>query len=80
MGGKVDGGIVRACGLALRRIGAALSERFHGAQAGSVRPGLTLEDGTLVTDNYLKVRVAPGLARNQRVAVRLESPFAGSVV
>ena len=81
MGGKVDGGIVRARGLALRRIGAALSERFHGAQAGSVRPGLTLEDGTLVvTDNYLKVRVPPGLARNQRVAVRLESPFAGSVV
>ena len=33
------------------------------SQAGTVRPGLTLEDGTLVvTDNYLKVRIPPGLS------------------
>ena len=33
---------------------------FRDAQVGTVRPGLTLEDGTLVvTDNYLKVRI-PG--------------------
>ena len=39
----------------------------------AVRPGLTLEDGTLVvTDNYLKVRVPPGRARNERVAVRID--------
>jgi hypothetical protein len=39
---------------------------------GEVRCGLTLDDGTLViTDNYLKVRVAPGLPRNVRVRVRL---------
>jgi hypothetical protein len=25
-----------------------------------------------VTDNYLKVRVPPGLARNERVAVKIE--------
>jgi len=38
-----------------------------------VRPGLTIEDGTLVvTDNYLKVRIPAGLARNRRIAVRLD--------
>ena len=56
----------------LRGIGGVLSERFRSAQEGQVRPGLTLEDGTLVvTDNYVKVRIPPGLPRNQRVHVRL---------
>ena len=65
----------RAAGL--REIGAALTARFHDAQAGTVRPGLTLEDGTLVvTDNYLKVRIPPGLPRNERVIVRLDQSTA----
>ena len=46
--------------MALRAIGAELTRRFHASQCGTIRPGLTLEDGTLVvTDNYLKVRVLP---------------------
>jgi threonylcarbamoyladenosine tRNA methylthiotransferase MtaB len=70
--GKVPPAVVRERGAALRRIGAALAARFLASQAGTVRPGLTLEDGTLVvTDNYLKVRIAPGLRRNVRVRVRL---------
>jgi hypothetical protein len=57
----------------LREIGASLVRRFRESQLGTVRPGLTLEDGTLVvTDNYLKVRVPPGLKRNERVRVRVE--------
>ena len=54
-----------------RRRGCARSARrwragSASAQIGTVRPGLTLEDGTLVvTDNYLKVRIPPGLARNR---------------
>ena len=53
--------------------------RFHQAQNGSVRPGLTIEDGSLVvTDNYLKVRIPRGLARNEWVNVRLTSDGAGS--
>jgi threonylcarbamoyladenosine tRNA methylthiotransferase MtaB len=75
---KVHGSIVRERGTELRRIGAELTRRFRESQVGAVRPGLTLEDGTLVvTDNYLKVRIAPGLARNERVCVRigrLDSP------
>jgi threonylcarbamoyladenosine tRNA methylthiotransferase MtaB len=69
---KVDGVVTRARGLELRAIGAELTRRFHASQCGTVRPGLTLEDGTLiVTDNYLKVRIPAGQPRNQRVRVRV---------
>ena len=75
MTGKVPGPIVRERGARLRAIGAELTRRFEQAQAGTLRPGLTLEDGTLVvTDNYLKVRIPPGCGRNERVVVRLTNP------
>jgi threonylcarbamoyladenosine tRNA methylthiotransferase MtaB len=68
--GKVDGITIRDRGMKLRQIGAELTRRFHASQAGTVRPGLTLEDGSLVvTDNYLKVRIPPGQVRNERVQV-----------
>jgi threonylcarbamoyladenosine tRNA methylthiotransferase MtaB len=70
MDGKVHGALIRDRGIELRRIGTELSARFRASQTGAVRPGLTLEDGTLVvTDNYIKVRVAPGIPRNTRVLV-----------
>jgi threonylcarbamoyladenosine tRNA methylthiotransferase MtaB len=69
---KVPGTVIRDRGARIRAIGAELSRRFRASQIGSVRPGLTLEDGTLVvTDNYLKVRIPPGLRRNERVRVRI---------
>ena len=69
---KVHGSVVRERGAALRAIGADLAARFRASQVGTVRPGLTLEDGTLVvTDNYLKVRIPPGTPRNTRVTVRI---------
>jgi hypothetical protein len=72
MRGKVDGRTIRERGRQLRDIGAELTRRFHAAQTGTTRPGLTLDDGTLVlTDNYLKIRIPAGLARNERVAVRI---------
>jgi threonylcarbamoyladenosine tRNA methylthiotransferase MtaB len=72
--GKVHGAVIRDRGLQLRKIGAELAQRFQESQVGTVRPGLTLEDGTLVvTDNYLKVRVPAGLQRNVRVRVRIEA-------
>ena len=84
MRGKVDGAVTRERGMELRAIGAELTRRFHAAQCGTIRPGLTLEDGTLVvTDNYLKVRVPAGLPRNQRVNVRVSavgSALAGEIV
>jgi len=78
MSGKVPAAIVRERGAQLRRTGAELAARFLASQAGTVRPGLTLEDGTLVvTDNYLKVRIGAGLPRNVRVRVRIGTSNAG---
>jgi threonylcarbamoyladenosine tRNA methylthiotransferase MtaB len=82
--GKVHGAVIRSRAADARRVGQALTARFMARMAGTVRPGLTLEDGTLVvTDNYLKVRVAPGLRRNERVLVRIdraEEPLTGAVI
>ena len=62
MPAKVPGPVIRDRGARLRALGAELNRRFRDRQSGSVRPGLTIEDGTLVvTDNYLKVRIPPGL-------------------
>jgi threonylcarbamoyladenosine tRNA methylthiotransferase MtaB len=73
MGGKVPGPTIRERGAQLRAIGADLTRKFRDRQAGTLRPGLTLEDGTLVvTDNYLKVRIPPGRARNERVWVTVD--------
>jgi threonylcarbamoyladenosine tRNA methylthiotransferase MtaB len=81
MPNTVHGSIVRERGAKLRAIGTALARRFRHAHTGTVRPGLTLEDGTLVvTDNYLKVRIPRGLARNQRVEVRIDDVATGTPV
>ena len=80
MPAKVPGATVRERGARLRAICADLARRFRESQTGTVRPGLTIEDGTLaVTDNYLKVRIPPGIERNRRIAVRLDHE-AGRVV
>jgi threonylcarbamoyladenosine tRNA methylthiotransferase MtaB len=77
--GKVTGALVRERASRLRAIGTELTRRFHDAQLQTLRPGLTLEDGSLVvTDNYLKVRIAAGLPRNTRVRVRLDRPDFGT--
>lgn len=79
MSGKVHGSVVRERGARLREISTALARSFYESQVGSIRPGLTLEDGTLVvTDNYLKVRIPPGTPRNTRVSVRI--PASASAV
>jgi len=58
----------------LRGVGADLFGRFAAAQAGTTRAGLTLDDGTTVlTDNFLKVTIPPGLPRNVRVKVRIDT-------
>lgn len=81
LGGKVDGPTIRARGTRLREIGTALTKRFHQSQVGTEHSALTLEDGTLVvTDNYLKLRIPPGLPRNERVMVKLITPAVASVV
>ncbi len=74
LAGKVHGSIVRERAAIIRGIGRDLNRRFHREQEGSVRPGLTIEDGTLVvTDNYLKVRIPSGRPRNEWVNVALSA-------
>jgi threonylcarbamoyladenosine tRNA methylthiotransferase MtaB len=69
---KVHGSIVRERATRLREISRRLTAEFHLAQAGSVRPALTIDDGAMaVTDNYLKLKIAPGRARNEQLHVRV---------
>jgi threonylcarbamoyladenosine tRNA methylthiotransferase MtaB len=82
MAPKVGGDVARCRAERLRDIGRELNRRFVRRQVGAIRPALTLGDGTLaLTDNYLKVRIPGGRARNERVRVRIESaePLCGEV-
>jgi threonylcarbamoyladenosine tRNA methylthiotransferase MtaB len=81
MARKVEGNVTRERGARLRQAGAERAQRFRRSQVGGIRPALTVDDGTaVVTDNYLKLRIPPGLARNERVRVRVVSETAGEVV
>lgn len=74
MSGKVPGSLIRQRGVELRGISRQLSDRFRHSQSGAIRSGLTIDNGeTIVTDNYLKLRVPAGLPRNVRVNVRILS-------
>jgi threonylcarbamoyladenosine tRNA methylthiotransferase MtaB len=72
LGGTVHGATVRARARAIREIGAELAGRFRREQAGTIRPALTIDDGTVaVTDNGLRVRITPAHPRNRHVRVLL---------
>jgi threonylcarbamoyladenosine tRNA methylthiotransferase MtaB len=78
---KVPGGLIRERARRIREIGQRLTERFRDSQIGTTHRALTLEDGTLaVTGNYLKVRIAPGRARNEWVRLRVTSHHEGEVL
>ncbi len=71
---KVHGAVVKARAQRLRAVSRTLGDRFRASQAGSVRPALTIDDGTrAVTDNYFKVPVPGGHARNEWVSVPIPS-------
>jgi threonylcarbamoyladenosine tRNA methylthiotransferase MtaB len=81
MNNTVPGVVVRDRGRRIREVAKRLTDCFRESQVGSVRPGLTIEDGsTVVTDNYLKLRISPGHARNEQVRVRVASQHNGEVV
>ena len=72
LGDKVHGSIVRERAHVLRESSRELNRTFHRAQSGTVRLGLTIDDGSVVvTDNYLKVRIPSGLPRNEWVTVAM---------
>jgi len=69
---KIHGAVVRERARRIRDIGEGLARRFRASQVGKTHRGFTIEDGSLVvTGNYLKLRIASGLARNERVNVRV---------
>jgi threonylcarbamoyladenosine tRNA methylthiotransferase MtaB len=73
--GKVDPAVVRERAAAVRGVGCLLRDRFRAAQIGTIRRGLTIEDGSMaVTDNYLKVQIGPGRRRNRWAEVRIAGP------
>ena len=86
MSGKVHGLQIRERARAVRDAGAVLADRFRAAQVGAVRPGLTLAQdgaGLVLTDNYLRVRLAEERPGNEWVRVRITAAgetMAGEVV
>jgi threonylcarbamoyladenosine tRNA methylthiotransferase MtaB len=83
MPSKVAPAMVRRRAERLREVARELNQRFAERQIGRERPALTLDDGSVaLTDNYLKLGIARGRARNERVRVRIVSarPLRGEVV
>jgi len=67
---KVPGTVVRERARRVRELGRRLTERFHESQIGTIHRALTLDDGSLaVTENYLKLRIPAGRARNEWVRI-----------
>ncbi len=80
---KIGARLVRERCDELRAISSGLLATFIRRHLGQVLTGLTVADGTrVVTDNYLKVGIRRGRARNERVRVRLLSarPLTGEVM
>ncbi|MGH6692695.1 MAG: MiaB/RimO family radical SAM methylthiotransferase, partial [Gammaproteobacteria bacterium] len=70
---KVDGRAVRERGRAVREIGERMARRFKASQAGRTLRALTVDDGqSVVTGNYLKLRLDVRKTRNEWVGVRVE--------
>ena len=68
--GKVPGPVVKERGRMVREIGHCLAARFRAEQAGTRRPALTIEDGSVaITDNGFRVPIGPGHHRNERILV-----------
>jgi threonylcarbamoyladenosine tRNA methylthiotransferase MtaB len=69
---KVDGRDVRARATAIRQIADEMSRRFRLGQIGRTHRGLTVDDGqSVVTGNYLKLRLDVSRARNEWINVRM---------
>jgi threonylcarbamoyladenosine tRNA methylthiotransferase MtaB len=81
MAGRVPGGVIRERGRRIREVSGRVAHLFRESQVGTVRQGLTIDDGTtVVTDNYLKLKIPAGCARNTSIRVRVLSQYEGEVV
>jgi threonylcarbamoyladenosine tRNA methylthiotransferase MtaB len=70
---KVDGRVIRERSRAVRDIGERMARRFKAGQVGRTMQALTVDDGqSVVTGNYLKLRLDVQRPRNQWVDIRIE--------
>ena len=70
---KVHGRDVRERGREARAIGELMSKKFRKSQVGRILRGLSVDDGrSVVTGNYLKLRLDRQQQRNEWVSVRVE--------
>ena len=77
---KVDGREVRDRGRVTRAIGEQMSQRFRESQVGRTVRGLSVNDGrSIVTSNYLKLRLDRQQPRNQWLRVRVEREMQATV-
>ena len=79
---KVDGNVIRHRARVVRDVVARKSEAFRRNQVGRAMKALTVDDGeSVVTGNYLKVRISNPQPRNSWVAVRIVNadPLSGFV-
>jgi threonylcarbamoyladenosine tRNA methylthiotransferase MtaB len=79
---KVDGNVIRERARVVRDIAGRKSEEFRRSQVGRAIRALTVDDGaSVVTGNYLKVRIGHPYPRNSWVTVRIVSadPLQGLV-
>jgi threonylcarbamoyladenosine tRNA methylthiotransferase MtaB len=80
---KVDGNVIRNRARVVRQIAASKSDEFRRTQVGRAMNALTVDDGfSVVTGNYLKVRIEERQPRNCWVTVRIENgdPLTGRVL
>jgi len=78
---KVDGRDIRERARAVRAIGEGMARRFRQSQVGRTVRALTVDDGqSVVTQNYLKLRIGTGFSRNEWVRVRVEGEHNGRVL
>lgn len=78
---KVDGREIRERARAVRAIGDQMARRFRCSQVGRTLRALTVDDGqSVVTGNYLKLRLDERRVRNEWVRVLVESEHHGHAI
>jgi len=79
--GKVEGQVVRTRAREIRDVAARHASSFRQSQVGRTVRALTVDDGrSVVTDNYLKLRLEEPRPRNMRVTVAVKSESLGEVL
>src|SRR5262249_36587009 len=79
---KVDGNVIRERAHVARDIATGKAEEFRRSQVGRAMKALTVDDGaSVVTGNYLKVRISNPQPRNSWVTVRVvcADPLSGFI-